>query len=128
MTEMTKVKRKNNRQKVTGSWNRRIPIVTVPMAPIAPQTAYAVPTGMACSPPMALYKKYMLKLTQIIKAIIHCQNSFPLLCCAFPKLMAKPVSKKPPMISKIQLIFIVSKLFSEENIHFVLDKSRRECH
>src|SRR5690606_35503059 len=67
-TDITSVDRKNIRQKVRGSLNSKIPITTVPIAPIAPQTAYAVPTGIAFSPPIALKSKYILILTEIRKA------------------------------------------------------------
>ena len=107
ITEITKVERKNILQKVTGSLNKNIPATTVPTAPIAPQTAYAVPTGIAFSPPIALKSKNMLKHTQKPKEISQSQKSFPELCCALPKLTAKPVSNNPPTISRIQLILIV---------------------
>jgi hypothetical protein len=37
---------KNNRQKVAGSLKIKIPIKTVPTAPIPVQTAYQVPIGI----------------------------------------------------------------------------------
>ena len=39
ITEITSVERKNIRQNVTGSLNTTMPAITVPMAPMAPQTA-----------------------------------------------------------------------------------------
>jgi len=36
---------KNMRQKLTGSLNKKIPINTVPTAPMPVHTAYAVPIG-----------------------------------------------------------------------------------
>lgn len=45
MIDAISVKMKNRRQKVAGSWKQKIPVNTVPMAPIPVQTAYAVPIG-----------------------------------------------------------------------------------
>src|SRR5690554_836743 len=73
---------------------------------------------MACSPPMALNNKYILVLTQTAKAISHIHNSFPDDCCALPKLIANPVSNKPPIINIIQLMLMLFflSLFNVEKI------------
>jgi hypothetical protein len=58
---------KNIRQKETGSLNTKIPMITVPTAPIPVQTGYAVPSGIVFT---ARERKYILK-NDDDKNVIH---------------------------------------------------------
>lgn len=53
--EAMRVVTKKIRQKVAGSLKKKIPIKTLPTAPIPVQIAYAVPIGNPFSPEIALY-------------------------------------------------------------------------
>ncbi len=106
MIEAIKVVIKKILQKSAGSLKIKTPTKTVPTAPIPVQTAYAVPIGNVC---VALYNNSMLMVRQIKNPIIHKTAVVPEFSLALPKQVAKPTSNKPPIISKIQFIFIVSK-------------------
>ena len=67
-TEMIKVVMKNNLQNVDGSLKTKIPISTVPMAPIPVQTGYAGPYGIVW---VALASDVILKTEKAIKPPIH---------------------------------------------------------
>lgn len=58
ITEAMRVKMKNMRQKVAGSLNTRMPMSTVPTAPMPVQMGYAVPMGMTL---VAFDRKSMLR-------------------------------------------------------------------
>lgn len=105
--EMISVVKKKILIKVTGSLNTKIPRITVPTAPMPAQTAYAVPVGIGCDPPIDLNNRNILMLTQTRNEASHKRCSFPEVCCIFPKLIAKIDSNRPPIIKIIQLIFII---------------------
>lgn len=73
----------------------------VPAAPMPVHTAYAVPRGKTS---VALYRRYMLRLTDTKKPSNHNKAELPLLSFAFARQVVKPISKKPAIISKIQAI------------------------
>lgn len=101
MMEAIRVKMKNILQKSVGSLNKIIPMITVPTAPIPVHTAYAVPIG---NDNVARYNKNMLMERQTKKPVIHQADVDPVVSLAFPKQVAKPISKKPAMIKRIQFI------------------------
>lgn len=100
--EPIKVSIKNTRQKSVGSLKTMMPMITVPTAPMPVQTAYAVPTGKVCT---ALYNKNMLMDKQIKKPANHQVAVLPVVSLAFPRQAAKPASKIPAIIRRIQFIF-----------------------
>lgn len=99
--EAIKVVRKKILQKVAGSLKKKMPIKTVPTAPIPVQTAYAVPMGKVC---VALYNSAILMERQTKKPTIHNVEIVPEVSLALPKHDAKPTSKNPAIISNIQFI------------------------
>src|SRR5687767_9502533 len=101
MIEPINVAKKNNRQKVTGSLNTRIPNSAVPTPPIPVQTAYAVPIGKLC---VAFTKRSMLMINAAKKPPYHQNTPLPADSLAFPKQNAKATSNKPAIINTIQLI------------------------
>ena len=94
---------KNIRQKSAGSLKTKIPTSTVPTAPIPVQTAYAVPMGKVC---VALYSKSILIVKQAKNPANQKVAVIPVLSLALPKQVAKPISKRPPIINKIQFILL----------------------
>lgn len=86
-------------QKLTGSLNTRMPIKTVPTAPIPVHTAYAVPIGSVW---VAFISSNILRVRETRKPPYHQYTSFPVASFAFPKQEAKPTSNKPAMIKIIQ--------------------------
>ena len=96
--EPIKVQIKNILQKVAGSLKQKMPIITVPTAPIPVQTAYAVPIG----------KVWVALLSSTKLIVMHTKNAT--LHLIFEKLfdnlrqVVKPTSKSPAMIKIIQFI------------------------
>lgn len=90
--EAIKVPIKNNRQKVAGSLKYKIPIITVPTAPIPVHTAYAVPIGNSAS---ALFRKIKLNTAQIKKPALHFNT-----VKFFERFrqVVNPISKQPAII------------------------------
>ena len=101
--EPIKVNRKNNLRKETGSLNRKIPVRTVPTAPIPVHTAYAVPMGSVC---VAFTNKIILILSVTRNPAYHKYISIPALSLALPRQEANPTSNKPAIIKIIQFIFL----------------------
>jgi hypothetical protein len=98
-----RVVRKNIRHICIGSLKNRIPMSAVPAAPIPVHTAYAVPRGKTS---VALYNRYILKLTQTKNPNSQKKAVLPLLSFAFARQVVNPTSNKPAMINKIQAIEI----------------------
>jgi hypothetical protein len=91
--ELTRVIKKNNRQKVAASLKNKIPISAVPAAPIPVHTAYAVPIGRLC---VALYKRYMLSERERKNpSIHHGYSGVPEASFALDKQVVKPTSNSP---------------------------------
>ena len=88
-------------QNVAGSLKIKIPTNTVPTAPMPVQTAYAVPMGKTC---VTLYSKTILIERHAKKPSSHKFEIVPEVSLAFPRQVAKPTSKSPAMMSKIQFI------------------------
>lgn len=108
MMDRMSVKRKNIRQKSTGSLKIQIPTITVPTAPIPVQTAYAVPSGSVL---VAVINKNMLIARQTKKPSNQMYDSFPLVSRDLPKHVAKPTSNNPAMINKNQdILFFYGKI------------------
>jgi hypothetical protein len=82
---------KNNLQKATGSLKKKMPINTMPTAPIPVQTAYAVPNGKVS---VALYSKNTLNTRQIANPVNHHQKACPEEVLILPMQVAKPISKR----------------------------------
>ena len=105
--EIISVLRKKILQKLAGSLNTKMPRTTVPTAPIPAQTAYAVPVGIGCVPPIDLNSRNILRLTLARNMTSHDHISLSDACCIFPRLIAKIDSNKPPIIRIIQLKLII---------------------
>lgn len=97
---------KNILQKSEGSLKKKIPISTVPTAPIPVHTAYAVPNGSVC---VARYKRYMLKVRLIKKPASHQADVVPVVAFAFARQEVNPTSNRPAIIRIIQ--FMAQKYF-----------------
>lgn len=92
---------KNILQNSAGSLNTRIPIRTVPTAPMPVHTAYEVPIGSVCE---AFTRRIILMVSDTTKPVYHSMASFPLLCLALPKQEANATSNNPAIIRMIQLM------------------------
>ena len=108
MTEAMRVKMKNSLQNEAGSLNTRIPIITVPTAPIPVHIGYAVPIGMVL---VALVRSTMLNMHNKTKAAYHSTALFPVSIFPFPRQNVKPVSHRPASISIIQFISALYQFF-----------------
>lgn len=96
---------KNILQKLAGSLNTKIPINTVPTAPIPVQTAYAVPIGSVW---VALINSNILMVSETKKPTNHQAASVPVVSFTFPKQDANATSKSPAIINIIQFMFLIS--------------------
>ena len=113
--EVINVNIKKILQKVAGSLNTKIPIITLPIAPIPVQTAYAVPIGNSL---VAFTNKSMLMVKQIKNPPYQSKEVLPEVSFALPKQVAKPTSNKPAIISKIQFkIILVFRYFDDGRDH-----------
>ena len=92
---------KNSRQKVAGSWKTRMPMITVPTAPIPVQTGYAVPSGIVC---VTLANRPMLINENARKPPIQHHHSAPATDLARPRQYVKPTSQSPATTNKNQFI------------------------
>lgn len=92
---------KNNRQNDAGSLNIKIPMITVPTAPIPVHTGYAVPRGIVF---VALVRRTILRIHRIAKDTYQMAALFPVVRLPFPRQNAKPVSHSPAIIKIIQFI------------------------
>ena len=70
MMEMMRVVMKNRRQKVAGSWKKRMPMSTVPTAPMPVHTGYAMLMGRVW---VAFANSHMLAMVNSRKPPIHSQ-------------------------------------------------------
>ena len=100
---------KKIRKKVAGSLNTKMPINTVPTAPIPVHTAYAVPIGSVC---VAFIKSIILIDKVIKKPAYHKYISFPVASLAFPKQNANATSNRPAKIKIIKFMCLLFKLLS----------------
>jgi len=82
-----------------GSWNQRIPTITVPTAPIPPHTAYAVPIGIERD---ASSKSPMLIATETRKVRVQGMFRKP---STKRREVVKTTSKNPPRMSQNQAMF-----------------------
>lgn len=98
---------KNNRQNVAGSLKNKMPIITVPTAPIPVHTGYAVPIGMVCT---AFESRVILRERHVKNPMPQRSHGVPVKPFIFPRQNAKPVSKHPAMMRRIQ--FISHKMIS----------------
>ncbi|SEQ80828.1 hypothetical protein SAMN04488023_101191 [Pedobacter rhizosphaerae] len=89
---------KKSLQNVAGSLKYRMPIITVPTAPMPVQTAYAVPIGKFSN---ALFKKTKLSTAQTKKPKLHFNT---VKFFERFKQVVKPISKQPAIIRYIQLM------------------------
>lgn len=91
---------------MAGSLKKRMPIKTVPTAPIPVQTAYAVPIGMVF---VAFINSNMLTDNVIKKPVYHQYDVAPVVSLAFPKQDAKATSSNPAITKIIKFIpFVLS--------------------
>ena len=86
-----------------GSLNTRIPMITVPTAPIPVHTGYAVPRGIVL---VALVRRNILKRQSTANAVYQNAALFPFVRLPLPRQNAKPVSQSPAIIKIIQFIII----------------------
>ncbi len=99
--EIIRVEIKNNLQKLDGSLKKRIPTITVPTAPIPVQTGYAVPIGIVCT---AFANSVMLRVRHTMNPNPQRHHGVPDNPFILPRQNAKPVSKHPAIIRRIQFI------------------------
>ena len=92
---------KNNRQNVAGSLKQSMPTITVPTAPIPVHTGYAVPMGIVCT---ALASRVMLRVRHIRNPAPQRHHGTPDNPFILPRQNAKPVSKHPAIIRRIQFM------------------------
>lgn len=104
MTEPIRVTIKKTLQKLTGSLKKKIPVKTVPTAPIPVHTAYAVPIGKVW---VALISRSMLTVKEIKKPANQKYMAVPLVSFTFPRHDAKATSNNPAIIKIIQFIFLI---------------------
>jgi hypothetical protein len=102
--EPMRVVRKKILQKVAGSLKNKIPIKTVPTAPIPVHTAYAVPMGMVL---VAFINNNMLIDKATKKPVYHHKDVLPVVSLAFPRQDAKATSSNPATIKIIKFILFV---------------------
>ena len=101
MIEAIRVVMKNSRQKLTGSLKKKMPINTVPTAPIPVQTVYAVPIGSVC---VAFTSSVMLMVRQTRNMAYQKSAALPESVFAFARQEANATSNKPAMIRMIQFM------------------------
>ena len=99
--EIISVLIKNIRQKSAGTLKKKMPINTVPTAPIPVHTAYAVPMGKVCA---ALYSNTILRVRQTKNPPIQYHEVTPVVSFALPRQDAKPTSNKPAIMRMNQFI------------------------
>lgn len=109
MTEPISVTIKKTLQKLTGSLKKKIPINTVPTAPIPVHTAYAVPIGKVC---VALMSSSILMVREIRKPANQKYIVVPEVSFTFPRHEANATSNNPAIIKMIQFIFLFSANFT----------------
>lgn len=109
-TEPIKVTIKKILQKLMGSLKKKIPIKTVPTAPIPVHTAYAVPIGKVW---VAFISRSILIVREIKNPANQKYIVVPDVSFTFPKQDANATSNNPATIKIIQFIityFSVTKL------------------
>ena len=92
---------KNKRQKVAGSLKIKIPMITVPTAPMPVHTGYAVPRGIVL---VAFVRSTILSTQSKAKAIYQNTAFVPVERLPLPRQNANPVSQSPAIIKIIQFI------------------------
>lgn len=103
--EATSVVMKNKRQNVAGSLKTKIPIRTVPTAPIPVHTGYAVPIGRFW---VALASSPILAIVKMTNPHIQNHHSEPETSFARPRQYVNPISQQPATIKIIQ--FMINKI------------------
>ena len=101
ITDAMSVTMKKIRQKVAGSLKTRMPIRTVPTAPIPVHTGYAVPIGIVL---VAFARRIMLRADTTTNPAYHPKASQPAAILALPRQKVNPHSQRPATIRIIQFI------------------------
>lgn len=99
--EIISVDMKNSLQNVAGSLKHNMPTITVPTAPMPVHTGYAVPIGIVCT---AFARSVMLRVRHARNPRPQRHHGVPDNPFILPRQNAKPVSKHPAIISRIQFI------------------------
>ena len=104
MMDIIRVKIKKSLPKLTGSLKKRMPIRTVPTAPIPVQTAYAVPIGSVFRTFVTMYK---LSAIALAVPMHHKPFSRPTVLLTLFKQKVKTSSMHPDTTKRNQFIIFI---------------------